>query len=76
MSGKITLQLTIETTNDRLTQCISAAHEKAYGEPLPTIQIVPFKVGALLTPNDLEIITAGSCLGELTNDNSIMKVVE
>ena len=69
------IQLTIECTNDRLTQCITAAHEKAYGEPLPTIQIVPFKVGSLVTPDDVRIMTAGSCLGELTDDNTIMKVV-
>ncbi len=72
----ITLQLTIQTTNDRLTQCISAAYEKAYNEPLPTIQIVPFKVGSFVTPDDVRIMTAGSCLGELTNDRTIMEVVD
>ena len=72
---KIKLQLIIETTNDKLTQCISAAHEKAYQCPLPTIQIVPFKVGTFVTPDDVRIMTAGSCLGQLTNDRTIMKVI-
>ena len=70
------LQLPIECTNDKLTRCISAAYEKAYNEPLPTVQIVPFKVGTFVTPDDVRIITMGSSLGELTNDRTIMEIVE
>ena len=69
------IQLTIQCTDDEFTDCISGAYEKAYQVPLPTIQIVPFTVGAFVSPNDVKIITAGSCLAELIDENTIMKVV-
>ena len=71
------IQLTLEVPDDRFTQCISEAWEKAYDEPLPTIQIVPFTVRAIVTPTDVKNMLGGSCLGELLNGNEFeMKVVE
>ena len=70
----ITIAITIETTQEELKRCISAAWQKKYGEELSPNTIKEFAVGENVTDNDIKNILLGSSLGEIAKEeNVIMK---